>query len=69
MSTEQTTRRILVVEDNPKNLKLVTDLLTYRGHEVLTAVDGESGIETAVREIPDLILMDIKLVVAEKVSL
>ncbi|MFH1277278.1 MAG: response regulator [Candidatus Eisenbacteria bacterium] len=54
-------RRILVVEDNPKNLKLVTDLLTYRGHEVLTAGDGESGIDTAIREIPDLILMDLQL--------
>ncbi|MBN1826460.1 MAG: response regulator [Candidatus Eisenbacteria bacterium] len=54
-------RRILVVEDNPKNLKLVRDLLAYRGHAVLEASDGISGVETALRERPDLILMDIQL--------
>ena len=50
MGGEVRGKRILVVEDNPKNLKLVTDLLTFRGHEVLTAEDGETGIEAAVRE-------------------
>ncbi len=61
MDSRERGKRILVVEDNPKNMKLVTDLLAYRGHRVLTAVDGESGIEKAVREVPDLILMDIQL--------
>jgi two-component system cell cycle response regulator DivK len=36
--------RILVVEDNPKNLKLVRDLLTYSGYEVIEATSGEEGV-------------------------
>ncbi len=54
-------KRILVVEDNPQNLKLVRDLLECRGHDVVSAVDGASGIDKAQREIPDLILMDVQL--------
>ena len=61
MDSRDQSKRILIVEDNPKNMKLVSDLLTYRGHQVLTATDGESGVEKAIREIPDLILMDIQL--------
>ncbi|MFQ5586092.1 MAG: response regulator [Thermodesulfobacteriota bacterium] len=53
--------RILVIEDHPSNMKLVTRLLTKEGHEVLQATDGGSGVETAIREMPDLILMDIQL--------
>ncbi len=51
--------RILVVEDNPLNRKLITHLL--RGHVCLLAEDGEKGIEMAKAENPDLILMDIRL--------
>jgi two-component system cell cycle response regulator DivK len=53
--------RILVVEDNPANMKLVAFLLTRVGHAVLCAVDAESGMARAAAELPDLILMDIQL--------
>ena len=39
--------RILVVEDNPKNLKLVRDVLTYSGYEVIEATTGEDGVRLA----------------------
>lgn len=52
---------VLVVEDNPANLKLVTLLLTHVGHEVLSAVDAETGLTLAREAQPDLILMDIQL--------
>jgi two-component system, cell cycle response regulator DivK len=53
--------RILVVEDNPKNLKLVRDVLTYSGFEVIEATCGEDGVRLAQEERPDLILMDLQL--------
>jgi two-component system cell cycle response regulator DivK len=56
-----TTGRILVVEDNPKNLKLLRDVLQYSGYEVLEATSGEVGVQLAVEEHPDLILMDLQL--------
>ena len=53
--------RILVVEDNPANLELMTYLLRAFGHEPLAAADGESGVETALRELPELIVCDLQL--------
>ena len=53
--------RILVVEDNPKNLKLVRDVLTYAGFEVIEATSGEDGVRLAQEMVPDLILMDLQL--------
>ncbi len=53
--------RILCVEDNPQNLRLVRKILKHAGYEVLEAIDGLSGLETAVDEQPDLILMDVNL--------
>ena len=52
---------VLVVEDNPANLKLTTLLLHSAGHTVLTAVDAETGLRLARDEQPHLILMDIQL--------
>ena len=54
-------RRILVVEDTPDNRRIMRDLLTSAGYEVIEATDGADGIEAAVRHQPDLILMDIQL--------
>ena len=54
-------KRILVIEDNEKNMYLMTFILERMGHVVLKAVTGEEGVEAAVREVPDLILMDIQL--------
>ncbi len=53
--------KVLVVEDNPANLKLATFLLQSAGHAVITARDAESGLALARVEQPDLVLMDIQL--------
>jgi two-component system, cell cycle response regulator DivK len=53
--------RILVVEDNATNMKLVVMLLGKGGHTVITATDAEAGLTLARSERPDLILMDIQL--------
>ena len=53
--------RILVIEDNPANMKLTTLLLNKAGHAVLRAVDAETGLTLARTGRPDLILMDIQL--------
>src|SRR5438445_12819122 len=53
--------RILVIDDNPVNVHLMTYLLTAFGHTALKAVDGEEGLELARREKPDLSLCDLQL--------
>jgi two-component system cell cycle response regulator DivK len=53
--------RILLVEDNEKNMKLARDLLAYNGHTVYEATTGEEAVATATKELPDLVLMDIQL--------
>ena len=52
---------ILVVEDHPRNRKLVCDLLGFEGHQVLQAVDAEQARALLADNLPDLILMDIDL--------
>ncbi|MFI5257696.1 MAG: response regulator [Gemmatimonadales bacterium] len=52
---------VLVVEDNPANMRLAQFLLESAGHSVLTASDAEAGLALARHEQPDLILMDIQL--------
>jgi two-component system, cell cycle response regulator DivK len=52
---------ILIVEDNQKNMKLVRDLLQHQGHRTLEAETGEAGLALALRERPDLVLLDIQL--------
>ena len=52
---------ILIVEDNEKNLKLVRDILQFRGFRTLEAGTAERGIALAEEHRPDLILMDIQL--------
>jgi two-component system cell cycle response regulator DivK len=56
-----TPRRILVVEDNPLNLKLVRDVLQYAGYDVIEAKSGEEGLRVAQQDPPDLVLMDLQL--------
>lgn len=53
--------KILIVEDNPANMKLVSDLLKRQGYAILEATDADAGIAIARSEIPALILMDIQL--------
>jgi two-component system cell cycle response regulator DivK len=56
-----TPRRILVVEDNPLNLKLVRDVLQFAGYDVAEAQSGEEGLLVAEADPPDLVLMDLQL--------
>jgi len=56
-----TAERILVVEDNDKNLKLARDLLEWAGFVVEAATTGEDAVAVALTSTPDLILMDLQL--------
>ena len=52
---------ILIIEDNPLNMKLFRDLLEAQGYQVLGATHGQTGLDLARAEVPDLILLDINL--------
>jgi two-component system, cell cycle response regulator DivK len=54
-------KRILVVEDQEDNRRILRDLLTSVGYTVVEALTGEEGVAAAARERPDLILMDVQL--------
>jgi CheY-like chemotaxis protein len=54
-------KKILVVEDNYTNMYIFNRILRKGGHEVIPATSGEEGVEKAIKEKPDLILMDIQL--------
>ena len=54
-------KRILIIEDNPANMKLVVFLLEKEGYEVIQAMDAEEGIRIAQQQLPVLILMDVQL--------
>lgn len=55
------TAKILVVEDNRLNMKLVRDVLEHAGYDVVEAGTGEEGVELALGQRPDLVLMDLQL--------
>jgi len=52
-------QRILIVDDSPVERHILTELLTGKGYQVTIASDGAQGIETARRDLPDLIVMDV----------
>ncbi len=54
-------KRILIVDDEPDILRVVVFRLRKAGFEVLTATDGKAGLETAKKERPDLIFLDLRL--------
>jgi two-component system cell cycle response regulator DivK len=54
-------KRILVVEDQADNRRIMRDLLTRSGYEIVEAVTGAEGVTLAETQQPDLILMDIQL--------
>lgn len=58
-------KKVLVIEDNEKNLYLMKFMLEKLGHRVIEARDGAAGVEMAAKEKPDLILMDIQLPVMD----
>jgi CheY-like chemotaxis protein len=57
--------KILLVEDNEMNRDMLSRRLARRGYEVLIAVDGQEGIDRAVADGPDLIVMDMMLPVVD----
>jgi len=61
MATLADGQLVLIVEDNERNLKLARDLLHYHGFRTVEAVDGETGLDVARAQLPDIILMDIEL--------
>lgn len=53
--------KILYIEDNPQNMRLVRKILKHAGYEMLEAEDGLTGLRVARETRPDLILMDVNL--------
>jgi two-component system, cell cycle response regulator DivK len=53
--------KILIVEDNTNNMYLISYILKKKGYEIIGATTGEEGVELAIKEKPDLIIMDIQL--------
>lgn len=58
-------KAVLIVEDEPSNLKLIRDLLQRAGYETIEAGNGKQGVELARAKKPGLILMDIGLPVMD----
>jgi two-component system, cell cycle response regulator DivK len=54
-------KKVLIVEDDPKNMKLAMMTLKPHGYELISAVDGEEAVKVALAEKPDIILMDMQL--------
>jgi CheY-like chemotaxis protein len=54
-------KRILVVEDDEKSRRLLTDVLGYHGYEVAAVESGEQGLDEARARVPDAALLDIQL--------
>lgn len=57
--------KILLVEDNEMNRDMLSRRLQRKGYEVVLALDGQSGVESAQTEAPDLVLMDMSLPVLD----
>lgn len=51
--------RVLIVDDSPTETYKLTSMLEKNGHAVLAAENGESGVEIAKKELPDVVLMDV----------
>jgi two-component system cell cycle response regulator DivK len=53
--------KILIVEDNPPNMRLMEMILRGKGYTLLKATDGEEALDVALRGQPDLVVMDVQL--------
>jgi two-component system, cell cycle response regulator DivK len=60
-STEAVGPLVLIVDDNPRNVKLAGDVLAAAGFRTLEATTGEAGVALADEHLPDVILMDLRL--------
>jgi twitching motility two-component system response regulator PilH len=52
-------KKLLIVDDSPTELKLIIDVFNSPDYKVVTAMDGEEGVEKAKKENPDLIILDV----------
>ncbi len=51
--------RVLIVDDSPTEIHILSNMIEKHGHAVISAENGESGIEVAKKELPDVVLMDV----------
>jgi len=65
MNSVPVKKKVLVIEDDEKNLRLMEDLLEFNGYIVIKAMDGKQGVDSVRTEKPDLILMDIQMPVMD----
>src|SRR4029079_989669 len=61
MSTPTASRTILVVDDEPRIVELARDYLEHAGFRVITASDGPTALDSARRDRPDLVVLDLGL--------
>ena len=61
MKKQTKNQSILIADDNPKNLMLLSEALSTLGYDIRVAIDGRAVIESAQAQCPDLILMDIHM--------
>ena len=54
-------KRILIIEDQPQMLRNLALMLSLEGYEVFTAANGRLGVETAIKQIPDLVICDVMM--------
>lgn len=59
MTSHHRQYKILIIDDDPLNLKFLTNRLSLEGYDTISAVNGEEGLQKSLREKPDLILLDI----------
>ena len=64
----ETTLRVLVIDDEPDVLMLCRVNLKLAGHEVIEATNGEAGLELALRERPDVVVLDVMLPTMDGIS-
>ncbi|TSA16541.1 MAG: response regulator, partial [Betaproteobacteria bacterium] len=55
------TAKVLVVDDTPMNVKMLADVLTFKGYDVVTAGGGKEGLAKVESEAPDIVLLDVMM--------
>lgn len=61
MSIHDKKSTILIADDNPNNLKVLSETLTEFGYNIRVAMDGKAAVKSALAEVPDMILLDIHM--------
>lgn len=61
MKTSDQKKKVLVVDDDPGHVKLLNDVLTDKGYQVLKSTEAAEGLELALKNNPDIILLDVMM--------